>query len=660
MRLLRVLMVLLTIVSGAAPALSETRVALVIGNSDYQFFNPLRNAGNDASDLSIALEGLGFDVTLGNDLTHDEMNAIVENFAVAAADADVALFYFAGHGFQVAGENYLVPVDAQVTLNPDADAVDPASRLLGVETATFPLRRVLEVVESSPGIKLVFLDACRNNPLDLGPELTSQIQEGLARVGTSADFLISFATQPDYVSWEGSGRNSFFTQAILNHIYTPGMDISELMIAVRRDVIAATGGVQIPWENSSLTRQFQFDRSPVTASEETMLYQVAAAAGDPLLMELYLNRYPEGAHVGEVLAALPGASGDAAVQLGQTSRTLVGEDAQEERLWNLAQRSRMRPLLEFYIQRYPDGLHSDQAQRLLQSLPREQDATPGGICERLATHPRDATAANAGVPFDTLRRNAVTAIQACSAATVRAPEQPHFVALLARATAASGDMDRAIDLYRNAAARGDLRAMVSLAQLNETGTGMPVNPQAALELYERAAQAGSLDAMINLAVVLFEGQGADRDVARAIDLTRRAAREGSAKALFNLGYLAQDGVIDQPGDALDYFLRAARGGEYAGYRAAAILLDEGRGVPRDTEAAANMLLRGAAEDDGTILRELTQAPDQWQRDTLRAVQTRLRAAGYYNSRIDGRSGPNFVAALEVWRNGGFVAEVLLN
>jgi len=202
--------------------------------------------------------------------------------------------------------------------------------------------------------------------------------------------------------------------------------------------------------------------------------------------------------------------------------------------------------------------------------------------------------------------------------------------------------------------------MVSLAQLYEAGTGVPQDPAAGIALYERAAEAGSLDAMINLAVALFNGDVVDADPERAIALLRRAAEGGSATAVFNLGVLAQDGVIDTPDQALDYFIRAAKDGEYNGYRAAAILLDEGRGVDRNPSEAANLLLRGAAEDRGAILSQLTQAAREWSPETIRAVQSRLQAAGYYAGAIDGLSGPAFGAALQRWRNGGFQADVLVN
>lgn len=625
---------------GAWPALASSRVAFVVGNSAYATVSELENPVNDALDISVALEGLGFDVILGTDITMEELRAGTRAFAERAATADVVLFYYAGHGFQVSGQNYLVPVDSALT------GIDD------LQQQTVALSDVLGAMQQSSGLKLVFLDACRDNPFGQELQQAAGAGSGLARVGTAADFMFAYATQPDNVAYDGTGRNSFFTEAMLNHIYTPGQDLSELMVAVRRDVMAATGGRQIPWDNSSLTRIFQFDTSPVTASEETLLWQVAASAKDPELMKLYVDRFPQGAHVDDVVAFL--ASGTRTRALGA-----VDEAEEAKRLWGLARRSRMRPLLEFYLDRFPDGEHAGQAARLLELIPKVEDSSPGSVCERLATHPRDATASTSGVPFERLQQNALTAIQACSQAAAQFPELPHYTALLARATAASGDLERAVQLYRSAADRGDLRAMVSLAQLTESGTGLPQDPDAAIALYERAAEGGSLDAMINLAVALFTGDRVAADPDRAIALLRRAAEGGSAKAVFNLGVLAQDGVIDTPEKALDYFMRAARDGEYNGYRAAAILLDEGRGVPRDPARAANLLLRGAAEDRGTVVQQLTQAAREWSADTIRAVQSRLQAAGYYAGAIDGLPGPNFTAALDRWRNGGFDADVLV-
>lgn len=626
--------------TSAGGALAAERVALIIGNSAYETVESLDNPKNDALDISVALEGLGFEVILGRDLTREGMRQSTADFAAAAKDADVALFFYAGHGFQVDGQNYLVPTDARISRPDEATS------------QTVPMDQILSALKDSPALKLVFLDACRNNPFGAGMQGDPRVSDGLARIGTEADFMFAYATQPGNVAYDGTGRNSFFSEALLHHLYTPGQPISDMMIAVRRDVMTATGGQQIPWENSSLTRQFTFDTRPPGMSQEALFYQVATVAPDNALMQLYVDLYPQGAHLDEALARL---------ETDAPTRSISPADSAEQakRLWTLAQRSRVRPLLQFYLDRYPDGENAAEARKYLELLPDLQDSTPAALCERLATHPNDATAENSGVPFEHLQRNAVVAIQACSAAATQLPNLPHYIALLARATVASGDLARAVPLYETAADRGDLRAMVSLAQLKESGNGMAQDIPGALALYERAAEGGSLDAMINLAVTLSEGKLMPRDDARAIALLERASSEGSAKATYNLGVLRLNGAIGEPGEALDYFRRAARDGEYQGYRAAAIMLDKGGDfVPRDPSEAAIMLLRGAAEDDGAILTDLTRNPQNWSRDTMTQVQLRLAAAGLYTSDVDGLPGPNFSEALDRWRNGGFDAGVL--
>lgn len=637
-----VMLVALWPLQAFAQQTKERRVALIIGNSEYELITPLDNPGNDATDMSVALEGLGFEVFYGLDVNAEEMTGLVDKFGRAIKTADVSLFYYAGHGFQVAGQNFLVPVDAQIQTPAD------------VTHQTVKLSDVLDKMEQAPGIKFVFLDACRNDPFE-GAVIS--VGEGLARIGNARDFMISFATQPDNVAYDGTGRNSFFTSALLSHIYTPSLDISDLMISVRKDVLAATGGRQIPWENSSLTRQFRFDPRPDAGSAETLLWQVAANAGDPQLMELYAERYPQGAHVAEVMAFL-----DPSLAGSNLSRKFSTQERneQEERLWQLARRSRMRPLVEFYMGKYPDGTYASDAGRLIATLPAEGDARAGQLCERLATHPRDATASTSGVPFRTLKENAFSAMQACVAAAAESPELPHYTALLARATVAAGDLEQAIRLYREAATRGDLRAMVSLGLMTETGRGVPASLVEALRLYQRAASLGSPDAKINLAVALFEGQGVEKDEGRAIELLKEAADLGSAIATFNLGVLSRDGAAGEPSEALDYFKRAIKAGEPRAYVASAIILDEGRITTRNPDGAANMLLRGAAEDAGQSIQQMTQSTEDWSRDTIAAVQERLKAAGFYTSTIDGRSGPNFTAALEAWRNGGFEPDVLID
>lgn len=202
--------------------------------------------------------------------------------------------------------------------------------------------------------------------------------------------------------------------------------------------------------------------------------------------------------------------------------------------------------------------------------------------------------------------------------------------------------------------------MVSLGLLMETGDGVPLDPVGALALYERAAAGGSADGAINLAVALFNGRVVPADPSRAVALFEQAAEGGSAIATYNLGVLAQDGALGpgRAGEALGWFRRAALLGEPRGYLAAAIVLDEGRGVDQDHGRAADMLLRGVAADDGQSMAQVTQNAQAWRPETIRAVQTRLAAAGLYTGAIDGIAGPGMAGALDAWRNGGFDAGAL--
>lgn len=637
---LRTVFTALLLALAALPAWAADRVALVIGNGAYANVPSLPNPGNDAADMSASLRELGFEVFTGRDVSRAAMLRLIESFAGAAAGSDAALFYFAGHAFQVGGQNYLLPVD----LNPQTPEDIPAQSV--------SLDVVMETMAAAPGLRFVFLDACRDNPLGLSQETGNA---GLARAGRGQDFLIAYATQPGAVAFDGDGRNGTFTEALLNHIHTPGQSVADMMMMVRKDVIAATGGQQIPWENSSLTRAFAFDPGKRTVSDETMLYQVAARAGSAELMSLYLQRYPGGAHVtdaSDFLIAARSTGADAGPAQG-TGFAEGGED-----LWQLVQRTRLRDLAQIYLDQFPDGPHAAEAQRLIDALPRPSQLGPGRLCERLATHPRDATAQTAGVEFLQLRQNAEVAIDTCRAAVETFPEQPRYVALLARATIAAGRVDEAVALYRQAASRGDLRALVSLGLLTEAGNGVPRDPQGAIDYYARAARGGSPDGAINLAVALYQGDVVPRDVDRAVSLFRRAAEAGSAIATFNLGVLAQDGTAGRIEDALGLFLRAARAGEPRGYRAAAVLLDEGRGVEKDPPEAASLLLRGAAEDRGEIVGGFAGGNETWSPETIRAMQSRLKRADLYAGAIDGLVGPQFVDALRRWRAGGFDVALL--
>jgi len=245
--------------AGSAPAAARPagrRVALVIGNSAYKFANPLPNPANDSTDFAQALREVGFIVIEGHDLDWRSMVAKTREFSAQLDKAELALVFYAGHGVQVDGRNYLIPVDAKLERagDLDLDAVD--------------LQTVLRPMEAERRVNLVFLDACRDNPFtrslarSLGSTRSTAVAKGLAQVNSAAGTMIAFSTQPDNVAQDGEGRNSPFTAALLKYVKTPNLEVEQMMKQVRVEVMAATQEKQVPWGHSSLIGDVYLNPQP--------------------------------------------------------------------------------------------------------------------------------------------------------------------------------------------------------------------------------------------------------------------------------------------------------------------------------------------------------------------------------------------------------------
>ncbi len=257
----RFIVVLILQALAILPAAAAKRVALVIGNAAYVQANALTNPVNDAADMAKALTEAGFDVTLGLDLDRRGFDERLRAFSRSLDGADTAVLFYAGHGLQVAGRNYLVPVDAGLGTERDLD--------FEAVSLDFVLRQ-MEVGRDGK-TSIVFLDACRDNPLarnlarSMGTRSAS-IGAGLAEVQTGVGTFISYSTQPGNVALDGAGRNSPFTAALAAHVSEPGRSLTALMIEVRNDVLKATGGRQVPWDHSALTSDFFFQPGVQAAS----------------------------------------------------------------------------------------------------------------------------------------------------------------------------------------------------------------------------------------------------------------------------------------------------------------------------------------------------------------------------------------------------------
>ena len=227
------------------PAFAEKRVALVLGNSAYQNVAKLPNPVNDGSVMAATLKDAGFDVVDSrHDLPAAETRRALRDFADRARDADIALVYYAGHGIEVDGANYLIPVDAK--LERDTDVYDEA----------FSLDRVLLAIEPAKKLRLVILDACRDNPFSKNMKRTvasRAIGQGLAKVEpNSPNMLIAYSARAGSTAADGDGKNSPFTIALSKHLTTPGLDVRRAFGFVRDDVLKTTGNRQEPFVYGSL------------------------------------------------------------------------------------------------------------------------------------------------------------------------------------------------------------------------------------------------------------------------------------------------------------------------------------------------------------------------------------------------------------------------
>jgi formylglycine-generating enzyme required for sulfatase activity len=253
----------LSVLAFAAPASAEPRIALVIGNSNYSGDLPkLPNPANDAELMTATLKKLGFKVVEVRDADLNRMNKAVRDFSnllEGAGKQAVGLFFYAGHGLQIDGENWLIPVNAKIERSADAEfEALAASKILGQ----------MQFAENS--LNIVILDACRNNPLSRGMRSAST---GLAKMDAPLGSFIAYSTAPGQTAADGKGSNSPYTAALAKAIMKPGIAIEEAFRDTRVEVLAATAKEQIPWEASSLTGAFSFNPGQKVAEP-----QVAAAA----------------------------------------------------------------------------------------------------------------------------------------------------------------------------------------------------------------------------------------------------------------------------------------------------------------------------------------------------------------------------------------------
>jgi hypothetical protein len=275
---------------GAQVPREEPRLALLIGNSAYRE-SPLRNPVNDVRAMAQRLKELGFTVLVHENATRRTMEAAIIEFGRRLAEGGVGAFYYAGHGLQVRGRNYLVPVDAEIE--------DEAS----TRVAAVDVELLLEqMAEAKNRVNMVILDACRNNPFERRMRGGSR---GLAAVDAARGTLVAYATAPGSVAADGDGKNGLYTEELLEALREPGLKIEEVFKRVRINVARRSKGAQTPWESSSLTGDLVVNvtvnvttaavSAPAPAPDRESLFWMSIKDGtDPAAFEAYLKQFPQG------------------------------------------------------------------------------------------------------------------------------------------------------------------------------------------------------------------------------------------------------------------------------------------------------------------------------------------------------------------------------
>ena len=343
------LTMVLTTICSQAPA--APRVALVIGNASYAHAPALANPLNDAADVGAALGRLGFEVTRLENADRSSLWSGLQEFALAASASEVAVVFYAGHGIEVDQRNFLVPVDARLANDQD------------VEFEAVPLELVSRAVERASGLRLVILDACRENPFASKMQragATRSIGRGLARAEPPGDTLVAYAAKEGTVAADGDGRNSPYSEALLAHLEEPGLEVGLMFRKVRDSVVASTGGRQHPFVYGSLSSR-----------------------------GVYLAAAP----------ALISGPSPASVPVASSENAGISTDSHAARAYEAAERVNTVMAFEAVVRRFPETVYADLAQAQIGKLAEHSTQAIGsGTAAGAAASASAAAASGAAQP----------------------------------------------------------------------------------------------------------------------------------------------------------------------------------------------------------------------------------------------------------------------
>jgi TPR repeat protein len=525
--------IVLTVVSFCmlgGPASADKRIALIIGNSAYENVTRLDNPKNDAALMADTMRGLGFTL-VGNgpqvDLDKAGLDRAVQNFGQLIQGADVALFYYAGHGVQVNGSNYLVPVNANPTREADVDF-----QMVDVNVV------LRQMQGSGTRLNLVVLDACRNNPF--GNRGLRATDGGLAQMRAPEGTLISYATQPGSVAQDGADGHSPYTKALANTVRRAGLDIFQTFNQVGLTVKRATGGSQQPWVSSSpIDGEFYF--VPPTGSA-AVSHQPDAPAQDAPPAK---SRPDEPADARRSL--------EKAANTGDTN-AMVNLGFMYER-GNGVPRS-LAEAVNWYGKAAAGG--NTYGMRNLGTLYRDGNGVAKSVTEARKWFEKAVAGGNV---------EAMNSLGLLYQTGIDGP--PNYA--------------EARKWFEKAVSGGNSDAMNSLGFLYETGMGAPPNYTEARKWFEKGVAAGNVHAMVNLGYLYDKGYGVAQNYSEALKWYEKGAAGGEAVGMKNAGIFYRDGfgVAKDPAEARSWFEKAAAAGNGDAMTSLGFLYETGNGVPKD-------------------------------------------------------------------------------
>jgi uncharacterized caspase-like protein/uncharacterized protein YraI len=360
------LWLLLAVATLTNGAWAQSRVALVIGNSTYQNASPLPNPSNDARAIAAKLTAIGFDVALHENLDGQAFRVALGEFSEKALNADLVLVFYAGHGIELNGQNYLIPVDAKMKSEATA------------QFEAIPLEQVMGPVREAGKLGLVMLDACRNNPFAATMQRsngTRSVSRGLAPISVEGEtgVLISFAAEAGKTADDGDGQHSPYTEALLGVLDQPGLEVGRMFRTVRAKVRETTGGVQVPIEQAQLPDEDIYlvagaapaptpapnaapAPQPAPVEDPLLAYLTALQKGDRAAMEDFIRRYPN--HPRAVDA-----------------RAVVADIAENE-FWDTTKTKDTEAAYRAYVLGFPEGRYRAQAEARIAVLVPAPTPTP--------------------------------------------------------------------------------------------------------------------------------------------------------------------------------------------------------------------------------------------------------------------------------------------